>query len=274
MNVSVVLPALNEEGAIGPVLRSIRQQGPSWEIIVVDDGSTDRTAAIAQEAGAIVIRHALTLGAGRSVKDGIDHAAHETIVMMDADATYPAESIPVLVAKLQEGYDLVVGMRRGKEYWGSPAKMVARTVFRLIAEFATGKLIPDINSGMRAFRKSSIREYFPHLCEGFSLPTTMTLAYFFTGRQVAYMPIPYHKRIGRSKVKIIRDSLRTLQYITESIAYFNPLKLFLMIALFVLFIAALAGWWLMNLALFFIGLFVAVLIFALGLLAHGYVRRR
>lgn len=269
---SVILPACNEEEGLQAVLKSLRDVPLELEIIVVDDGSTDRTEAIALSHGITVVRHALTLGAGQSVKDGVAHASSEKIIMMDADCTYPAERIPDFLQMLDKGYDLVVGARHGKEYWGSPLKMIARFIFRLIAEFATGKHIPDINSGMRAFRKADITPYFPRLCNGFSLPTTMTLAYFFTGKKVAYLPIDYHKRMGKSKVRIITDSLRTLQYITESVIYYNPIKFFLFIALIVFGIAVAAGFGMQSGFIFFNGFYSAALIFALGLVAQSMKR--
>jgi glycosyltransferase involved in cell wall biosynthesis len=206
---SIILPAYNEEPGIAAVLQSIRAAYPEAELIVVDDCSTDTTAAIAIQNGAKLIRHTLNLGAGKSVKDGVEQAFFDRIIMMDSDGTYPVDSIPALLAELDLGYNLVVGARHGYAYNGRILKRMARFVFRCLAEFATGKRIPDINSGMRAFRRSEILPYFPHLCNGFSLPTTMTLAYFFTGMKVRYVPIQYSKRFGHTKVKIIRDSADT-----------------------------------------------------------------
>lgn len=265
---TVVLPAYNEEGGIGIVLDAIRSVVPDAEVIVVDDGSTDGTAAIVSVKGAMVISHRLNLGAGRSVKDGIERASNDSIVMLDADATYPVASIPTLIAELDRGYNLIVGARQGKEYRGRILKRIARFIFRMLAQFATGKHIPDINSGMRAFRKSEITPYFGSLCDGFSLPTTMTLAYFFTGKKVQYVPISYAKRIGQSKVRIVRDSLRTLQFMTESIAHFNPLKLFLLFSIISLVIGGVStnwvGWWGMV-----VGVFFAVLMLAVGVGAES-----
>lgn len=271
--ISVILPAYNEELAIAGVIDEIRAVVPDADIIVVNDGSTDKTAEIAQAAAVVTLHHGLPLGAGRSIKDGIIRASGDLIVMMDADGTYPADRIPELVRMLEGGYDLVVGARTGRYYWGSPFKVIARLIFRTISEFATGKRIQDINSGMRAFRKSQITEYFPHLCNGFSLPTTMTLAYFFTGKMVTYLPIDYRKRIGHSKVRIFRDSLRTLQYITESVVYFNPIKLFLLLSLIVFIVGTSTAWWMRSPGAF-IGIFsVTMLIFAMGLLAQSQRRR-
>jgi glycosyltransferase involved in cell wall biosynthesis len=265
---SIILPACNEEPGIGSVLQSLKEQYPDAEVIVVDDASTDRTAAIVKEYGVKLLQHQLNLGAGRSVKDGIEQAFSENIIMMDSDGTYPPEAITSLLAELDKGYDLVVGARRGPAYNGRVLKRMARFVFRCLAEFATGKRIPDINSGMRAFRRSDIRSYFPHLCNGFSLPTTMTLAYFFTGKKVVYVPIDYHKRLGHTKVKILRDSLRTLQYMTESIAHYNPLKLFLLLAFFSIIIGLLSIVWI-NVMGLFLGLFFSVLLMGMGVAVEG-----
>ncbi len=240
---------------------------------MVDDGSTDRTAEIAQSKRIKVLSHAITLGAGKSVKDGIHAATTDRIVMMDSDATYPVEAILLLLAELDAGYNLVVGARQGKEYRGKILKRIARRVFRFLAEFATGKRIPDINSGMRAFRKSEITPYFDVLCDGFSLPTTMTLAYFFTGKKVRYVPISYAKRLGKSKVKIIRDSLRTLQFMTESIAHFNPLKLFLLFALLSVLFGVISMYWMSVLGLL-LGVLMGMMILALGIVAESVRGRR
>lgn len=267
---SVIIPAYNEEEGIASVLQSIRSAYPQVEMIVVDDASTDRTAAIAQENGAKLIRHQLNMGAGKSVKDGVEQAFYDSIIMMDGDGTYPVEGISRLLAELDKGYNLIVGARHGWEYNGRIFKRLARIVFRFLAEFATGKRIPDINSGMRAFKRSEILPYFPHLCNGFSLPTTMTLAYFFTGMKVQYVPIQYHKRIGHSKVRIIRDSLRTLQYMVESIAHYNPLKLFLLLAMCAVVCGLISMSWIGIIGLF-LGLLFGVLVMAVGV-AVGSMR--
>jgi glycosyltransferase involved in cell wall biosynthesis len=265
---SIILPAYNEEPGIAAVLQSIRAAYPEAELIVVDDCSTDTTAAIAIQNGAKLIRHTLNLGAGKSVKDGVEQAFFDRIIMMDSDGTYPVDSIPALLAELDLGYNLVVGARHGYAYNGRILKRMARFVFRCLAEFATGKRIPDINSGMRAFRRSEILPYFPHLCNGFSLPTTMTLAYFFTGMKVRYVPIQYSKRFGHTKVKIIRDSLRTLQYMVESIAHYNPLKLFLLLAS-VAFVCGLISMQVVGIIGLFLGILSGLLIFSLGIAAES-----
>jgi hypothetical protein len=228
--ISVVIPAFNEASGIGDVITSIRETladrvGPC-EILVVDDGSTDDTAEIAAAAGANVISHPYNLGYGRSLKDGILVASNDLIVVTDADGTYPVERIPDLIL-CSGDYHMVVGARCGREYWGSWGKRLARLAFRALSEFATGRRIPDINSGFRVFRRSDILPFFPAISSGFSFTTTVTLAYMLNDLFVAYVPIEYHKRQGRSKVRHLRDILRSLQIITEAIIRYNPIKAFL-----------------------------------------------
>ncbi len=268
---SVILPAYNEEEGIGAVLARLQKVAGEMEVVVIDDGSTDQTASRARSFGARVVRHAANSGYGFSLKSGIRSATHDLIAIADADGTYPVEELPAMVQKMEEGFAMVVGARQGPHYRGTFLKMPARFIFQFLVEFSTGRHIPDINSGLRVFRKSDVVPLFPLLCNTFSFTTTLTLAYCFLRKFICYMPIHYEKRIGKSKVRLVRDSLRTLQHIVESIAHFNPLKLFLLLAFVLLLFAfgfALA-WWYFGLivlsiptALFLTGAF---LIFALGL---------
>lgn len=271
---SVIIPALNEEGGIAAVIDRLQALSPRPEIIVVDDGSTDKTGEIAKSKGAIVIRHPSPGGYGRSLKDGLRAAKNELTAIADADGTYPVERIPELIESLEEGYDMVVGARHGKHYRGAFLKMPARIVFKWLVEFTTGRRVPDINSGLRSFRKTEVLKYDEDLCNGFSFTTTITLIYLLTGKFVRYVPIDYGARKGRSKVKIIQDSLRTLQYITEVIVTYNPLKLFVLMSSFLGFFVALSlieffimldPFFLLLASLFLIG---GVLTFGMGLLAH------
>jgi polyisoprenyl-phosphate glycosyltransferase len=231
--ISVVVPALNEEGAIGPSVTNISQVLAAaglvpFEIVVVDDGSNDETGKEAAEAGARVVRHPHNVGYGRSLKDGIEAATHDMIVICDADGTYPAAAIPELVKLYQGGFDMVVGERHGPHHRESAIKLSLRVVLRLLVEWTAGRRIPDINSGLRVFSRATAIRYFPHLCETFSFTTSMTLAYMMTSRFVTYYRIDYFERVGRSKVRLFKDSLRTIQYVVEAIVYFNPLKIFLL----------------------------------------------
>lgn len=235
---SIILPAFNESEGIGEVIRELKRLGERenflFEIIIVDDGSTDNTAEIAAGLGAKIISHPVNIGYGRSLKDGIIAAENDNIIITDADGTYPIKEIPQLIKEFEKGFDMVVGARQGREYRGTFLKMPARYFFKLLSEFAAGVKIPDINSGLRIFKRSAVAEYFRILCNGFSFTTTITLAYFLTGRSIKYMPIEYHKRAGSSKVRYFRDTLRTLQIIVEAILYFNPIKIFLVLAALVI----------------------------------------
>ena len=270
---SIIIPAFNEEQGISNVLEHLSTIPLECEVIVVDDGSTDQTARVAQEHGARVIRHPANGGYGHSLKTGIQSASHEFVAIADADGTYPLEELPGMMKKMEEGFDMVVGARHGAAYRGTFFKMPARFIFKFLVEFSTGRHIPDINSGLRVFRKSDVSPLFPLLCDTFSFTTTLTLAYCFLHKFICYIPIKYEKRIGSSKVRIVRDSLRTLQFIVQSIAYFNPLKLFLLlafllflIATFLLFYAFLVSeYWIAIISLpFFLG---SILVFSLGILA-------
>ncbi len=276
--ISIVIPALNEAGGIAGTIASLQgvlSQGPEAgaEILVVDDGSNDDTGRIAAEAGAIVVRHPHNVGYGQALKSGILAARNDTIVIIDADLTYPAGSIPALVAEFRQGFDMVVGARTGHHYAGSVFKGPLREVLKFLVEFSAGRSIPDANSGLRVFSQRTISGYLPHLCNTFSFTTSLTLAYMLTGRFVAFMPIPYHERVGKTKVRLLKDSLRTLQYIVQAIIYYNPLKLFLLLTLITIALAiggfvtaAVTG---LN-APYYLGvggMLMSIVVFSLGLLA-------
>ncbi len=276
--ISVVIPAYNEEGAIAQTIESARAalaQGhlSPGEVIVVDDASTDRTAELAERAGARVIRHPGNAGYGRSLKDGILAAQHDIIVIADADGTYPLDKIPELVDVHKKGFSLVVGARQGNNLDSSLMKKGLRWILKWIVEFTTGRPIADINSGLRVFSKKEIVPFFPTLSNAFSFTTSMTLAYMMSSLYVTFIPIPYHKRVGEVKVRLFRDALRTFQYITEAILIYNPIKLFLVLAgLVAVFsvVLALLGFNYYDLPLVrlgVLGFFISALIIALGFLA-------
>lgn len=233
--ISVVIPALNEEAAIAATIEGVRAACAAGnleapQIVVVDDGSADATGAIARDNGAVVVRHPHNIGYGRSLKDGILAATNDVIVIADADGTYPLDQIPVLLAKFQEGFDMVVGARTGAHYRESLIKSPLRAILTFLVEFTCGRRVPDVNSGLRIFCRSTVLPYLLHLCDTFSFTTSLTLAYMMTGRFVAYVPIAYHSRIGHSKVRLFRDALRSLQFIVQAIIYYNPLKLFMLMS--------------------------------------------
>ena len=276
--ISIIIPAYNEENAISGVISDCKQAlteigEESAEILVVDDGSSDRTAEIAESSATGVVRHPHNLGYGRSIKDGIKAARNDTIIIIDGDGTYPADIIPTLVKEYQKGLNMVVGQRKGKIKDEPIVKKLFRQVLKLLVEFTAGRSISDINSGLRVFSKKESIRYLPTLCNTFSFTTSITLAYMMTGKYVSYIPIDYGVRIGKTKVRYFKDSLRTLQYIIEAILYYNPIKIFLVISLGLGLLAISAfvlipftpGYYLLFTGLAF--LVLAIVNFALGLVA-------
>jgi len=275
---SIVIPAFNEENAIEDTISRCKNiiskygDGKS-EIIVVDDSSSDQTFEMAKKTGVIVLKHPHNIGYGRSLKDGILKSSNDKIIITDADGTYPIESIPELLNEFDEGFDMVVGARQGKHYHESFFKKRFRWLLRLLVEFTAGRKIPDINSGLRVFRKKDIVPFFDTLCDTFSFTTSMTLAYMMKGKFVQYIPIEYEKRVGETKVKLFKDSTRTLQFIVEAILYYNPIKIFIVFDYLLLTVA------LINLIIAFFtklqiayligvgSILLAILIFSLGLLS-------
>jgi len=241
--ISIVIPAYNEETVIEETIERcqailIEIGNAESEVIVVDDASSDNTYGLAKNTTAIVLKHPHNIGYGRSLKDGIRKAQNEIIVITDADGTYPIEQIPALIELYKEGFDMVVGARQGKNYRESFFKSLLRYILKFLVEFTAGRKIPDINSGLRVFSKTRTMPFFPNLCDTFSFTTSLTLAYMMTGKFVTYTPIEYHKRVGKTKVKLFRDALRTLQFIIEAILYYNPIKIFIIFSAFLLGISA------------------------------------
>lgn len=231
--VSVIVPAYNEEAGLADVLKKIHavfEGVHPYEIIVINDGSIDATAAIAAGAGVRVITNPCNSGYGFSLKRGMREAQYECIVITDADGTYPIEKIPDLLRAYDEGFDMVVGARQGKEYYSSIGKRIARYFFKWMSEFVVGQRILDINSGLRVIRRSKILLHLNDLSNAFSFTTSSTLIFFLQHYFVTYVSVAYHPRHGHTKVHYVRDALRTLQIMVEITAAYNPIKLFLLLA--------------------------------------------
>lgn len=228
LEISVVIPAFNEQDAVGPVVTGLsevlRPLAKNFEIIVVDDGSSDKTHENARACGATVLRHPINRGYGRSLMTGFAGARYDWILMIDADGSYPPEEAAKLLASAP-ACDLVIGARQGEHFWGTRLQAWRRAIYLLLAGFVAGEAIPDANSGLRLLRKSAFRRSMPFLCLGYSFTTTMTLSFIQAGRFVAYVPVRFEERTGRSKVRPVRDILRTLQIMTQMMLYYNPLKL-------------------------------------------------
>lgn len=225
LTLSVVLPARNERGAVGETVARICARFPQAEVIVVDDGSTDDTAAVAQAAGARVIRHPYGMGNGAAIKTGARAAHGDLLVFMDADGQHDPADIPRLLAKLDEGFDLVVGAR-GAGSQASLGRGLANALYNRLASWVVGHRVLDLTSGYRVVRAAKFREFLYLLPNGFSYPTTSTMAFFRSAYPVAYVPITAHKRIGKSHIRPLRDGLRFLLIIFKIATLYAPMKLF------------------------------------------------
>lgn len=242
---SVVVPAYNEEAGIAGVVAeldaALSGAGVDYEIIVVNDGSTDATLARASATKAKVIDHGVNRGYGQSILTGMEHAKHDLIATIDADSSYSAADLPRLLPQTEK-FAMVIGQRTGKEYRGKLLKYPARVAFRFLAEYISGESIPDINSGMRLFRRSHYR-LLPkaHECRGFSFSTTTTLLFLAAGYSARFVPVEYRHRSGSSKINYYRDTLRALQILLEIGIHFNPLKLVLPICALPMLLAVAFG---------------------------------
>lgn len=235
--VSIVLAVYNEEGCLARELNLIREAmeraGYPYEVIVVDDGSTDGTGQILREFSWIrVIRHRRNTGAGAARKTGTLAARGQIVVWSDVDLTYPNQRIPDLVRCMTEqGYDQVVGARQAEKGTLRALRVPAKFLIRRLACFLANSEIPDLNSGLRAFRRDIAIRYIDLLPPGFSCVTTITLAFLCNGHSVGYMPIQYKSRVGRSKFHPIRDTYRYAMQVTRMVMCFEPLRVFLPLSL-------------------------------------------
>jgi glycosyltransferase involved in cell wall biosynthesis len=241
---TVIVPAYNEEDGIAGVVEWIRESArPAdvpCEVVVVDDGSADRTAELAEQAGACVIRHADNRGYGEALKTGIQHATHEWIAIIDADGSYPADQIPQLAVRLSQA-DMVVGARTKVGAAIPLVRRPAKAFLAWLASYLTDTRIPDLNSGLRLFRRNLALEFLRILPSGFSFTTTITMAALNNGYIVEYVPVDYLKRTGSSKINPFRDTLNFLILILRMTLLFRPLKIFIPLSLSFL-CAALLTW--------------------------------
>lgn len=240
MKISIVLPAKNEALSVGLTVRRIRECMPDAEIIVVNDGSTDDTAQIAEQASARVVSHPYSKGNGAAIKTGARAAGGDIIVFMDADGQHDPADISRLLEKMEQGNDLVVGARQ-KGSQASLGRGLANGLYNRLATWMTGHRVEDLTSGLRAVRASKFREFLYLLPNGFSYPTTSTMAFFRAGYSVAYIPIHAAPRIGKSHIRLLRDGTRFLLIIFKIGTLFSPLKIFAPVALGMFLLAS--GWY-------------------------------
>jgi len=226
--ITVIIPAYNEESGIGGVIehvgRVLNQTLIPHEVIVIDDGSTDQTSFVAQRSGARVIQHLRNRGYGAALKTGIKAAQHELIVITDADGTYPLDRISEIVDEMQIA-DMVVGARTSQNANSSLIRRPAKWMLKRLAEYITEEAIPDLNSGLRAFRRKCVEQYLNILPDKFSFTTTLTVAMLCDNYRIIYVPIDYYKRVGKSKI-VPWDFVSFVALVLRLSMFFNPLKVF------------------------------------------------
>lgn len=292
--VSVIVPAFNEEASLERQISGIRNaleaNVPETEILVIDDGSTDRTAAIAEAAGATVLRHTTNRGYGASLKTGLRAARFETIAIIDADGTYPADQLPVMLDHLATA-DMVVGSRTGESVSVPWIRRPAKWMLGRVAARVAGTSIPDLNSGLRVFHRDWALQYAAILPDSFSFTTTITLGALADGYRVVYHPINYFQRVGKSKI-VPWHFVDFLVLVIRISMMFNPLRVFLPLSLvfgglglfklafdvIALFLRAPGGGWALLLqpavsSSAVLLLFVGLQFLMIGMVADGVVRR-
>jgi len=235
-DVTVVLPCYNERDHVELEIKRIRAAleaaGMTYELLCIDDGSTDGTREVLQAVDGIrTVLLPRNQGSGTARRIGTQQARGRVVVWTDADMTYPNELIPELVAQLDDTYDQVVGARRTEAGTYKLARVPAKWAIRKLASFLTSTDIPDLNSGLRAFKRSVAQPYLRLLPAGFSCVTTITLAFLSNGHQVKYVPIDYFKRAGRSKFHPFTDAYNYLIQVLRMVMYFNPLRVLMPVAL-------------------------------------------
>lgn len=233
---SILIPAYNEAESVGETVRLVREvmdrSGIDGEILLIDDGSTDGTAAIAEEAGAAVISHGKNLGYGVALKTGIRNALNEIIVITDADGTYPVDRIPDLLLRMEEsGAEMVVGARTGSSVRIPLTRKPFKWFLRRLARFIVKRPIPDLNSGLRAFRKKMALRYMHLYPRGFSFTSTITVASMCDDLKVEYIPINYHRRAGKSKIVPV-DFISFVILVLRLSVLFKPLRVFIPVSAF------------------------------------------
>lgn len=224
-DLSIVIPAKNEAESLRKLLPELKNLYPSGEIIVVDDGSTDDTRSLCQDVGVIVVSHSYSKGNGAAIKSGARESTGDIIVFMDGDGQHKPSDIPRLLSKLEQGYDMVVGARND-ESQANFGRFAANKIYNHLASWMVDHKVADLTSGFRAVRRKCFNQYLYMLPNGFSYPTTITMAFFKAGYSIAYEPIVAEKRQGKSHIRWTHDGVRFLLIIFKVGTLYSPLKLF------------------------------------------------
>lgn len=232
LNVSIVIPARNEESGLKVLLPELTAQYPDTEIIVINDGSTDNTAQVCQDAGVTVISHPYSKGNGAAVKSGARECRGDYIVFMDGDGQHSPSDIGKLLARIEEGYDMVVGARSGREAQASVARWSANAIYNRFASWMVDRKIDDLTSGFRCVDRRKFMSFLYLLPNGFSYPTTSTMAFFRAGYSVGFVPINVAKRLGKSHISLVKDGVRFLLIIFKVGTLYSPLKVYFPAAVF------------------------------------------
>lgn len=226
MQVSVVLPSRNEAASLDQILTSLSKQFPTYETILVNDGSTDDTVEVCKRHSVVCISHPYPKGNGAAIKTGARAAKGDVIVFMDADSQHDVADIERLLSKMEEGFDMIVGARDASSQ-ANIGRWIANSLYNRLASWVVGHPVQDLTSGFRAVNAEKFREFLYLLPNGFSYPTTCTMAFFRSGYSVAYVPIKAGKRKGVSHIRPVRDGLRFLLIMTRICTLYSPLRIFL-----------------------------------------------
>lgn len=275
MDFSIVIPAKNEEEGLAKFLPSLRQRYPEVEVIVVNDGSTDSTVQVCEAHGVRVITHPYSKGNGAAIKTGARAAGGKFIVFMDGDGQHDPADIERLLYRMQEGYDLVVGARSGLSSQASIARWSANNFYNKLAGWMVNREIPDLTSGFRCVHRRKFLDFLYLLPNGFSYPTTSTMAFFRAGYSVGFVPIEVAPRVGSSHINILRDGVRFFLIIFKIGTLYSPLKVYFPVAVlmaafgmtnYIASTLASGSWRFTNMStLLFLS---AVIVFLLGLLSE------
>ena len=275
--ISYIVPAFNEENAIVQTLeqliQTLKQIGLPYEVIVVNDGSTDQTPTLVSGFPQVkLINHPMNIGYGNALKSGIRHVRYEWIAIIDADGTYPIEDLPKLIAEMENGFDMVIGVRTNMNTLDPVLKRMCRWIYRSILRSFVTVDIQDANSGFRVFKRDLVVSFLPYLCGSFSFTTSLTVLAVGNDYFVKQVPVTSKPRVGKSKIHHLRDSIRTFQFIIQGMTFYNPIKFFMVLAFAMIFFVCIpamifACFRMHTLSLYYI-IFGAtvILLFALGTL--------